>query len=469
MTKFDDIRFVYFLGIGGIGMSALARFYMARGVSVSGYDKTRTALTDELESEGMKISYDEAAEKLPDFILDSKNNKNSILIIYTPAIPSDHAGKNWLISQGFKLYKRSEVLGLIASKYYTVAVAGTHGKTTTSSMIAHMLVHAGKRCTAFLGGILKNYNSNFLDNTKGEGSHILVAEADEYDRSFLTLFPDVSIITSMDPDHLDIYEDAKFMEESYRLFASQLKDKGKLIYKKGLPLSNTSAKSSAYSLKTDADCYPSDVRIERGRYYFDWNEGDVRLKDLSSGLPGLHNVENAVAAIAACRHLGLTEEEIRSGITSYSGVKRRFERILDTDRFTYIDDYAHHPEELRASISSAREMYPGKHITGIFQPHLYSRTRDFADGFAKSLSLLDSLILMDIYPAREKPIPGVTSELIFNKVPLENKILVSKDNLIGELNTEGIEVLLTLGAGDIDLFVEPIRDLLLLSKQQKHE
>ncbi len=450
------------MGIGGIGMSALARYFNSLGKNVSGYDKTSTPLTDELINEGIDIHFTDDVKLISKRILDG--DKNQTLIIYTPAVPSHHYEYNFFKSNDFIIKKRSEVLGMITENTFTIAVAGTHGKTTTSSMIAHILNSAGLNCSAFLGGISKNFNSNLLLSHSAKGESIFVVEADEYDRSFLALAPTISVITSMDADHLDIYGNEKYMVDSYRMFAEKLKRGGKLIFRKGLPLDDLNLDKSNYSVNGNSDYSAMNIRIGNHRYQFDWKNSDSSILNLSSDMPGLHNVENAIAAIAVARLLKVPEEEIRKAISSYCGVKRRFDYQVRNPEMVYIDDYAHHPEELRACISSVKELYPGKKVTGIFQPHLFTRTRDFADGFAKSLSLLDTLILLDIYPAREEPIPGVTSEIIFNKVSITDKVLISKDNVLNELKKKSCEVVLTLGAGDIDQLVKPIRDYLIQKK-----
>lgn len=457
---FENFHNIYFIGIGGIGMSALARYFNAQGKFVSGYDKTSTTLTDELIEEGIEIHFSDDVHNIPASVRNAEFSKQDTLIVVTPAIPKDHSELNYFLNNGYTIKKRSEVLGMITENNFTIAVAGTHGKTTTSSMIAHILKSSGVECTAFLGGISKNYHSNFLHTKESSDKNIFVVEADEYDRSFLTLHPDIAVITSMDADHLDIYGDKKYLEDSYRMFAKQLKPEGKLIYKKGLPLNDLKLNCSEYSLKDKCDYSVSEIKIKNHQYYFNWNNSSVSINDLSSEMPGMHNVENAVAAIAVARQIGISAEKISKAIHSYTGVKRRFDYQLKTDQLVFIDDYAHHPEELRACISSAKELYPGKKITGIFQPHLYSRTRDFVDGFAKSLSMLDSLLLLEIYPAREVPIEGVTSEIIFEKISIQNKIICSKENVLNELGKRKIEVLLTLGAGDIDQLVMPIKKYL---------
>ncbi len=442
-------------------MSALARYFMSLGKIVAGYDKTSTALTDELIRDGMLVSFSDDPQAIPSDFLRRNVKEDNLLVVYTPAIPATHRGLNYFREQGIPVLKRSEVLGMITRDSFTVAVAGTHGKTTTSSMIAHMLTFAGKNCTAFLGGITKNYNSNYLPGDPERDPAIVVVEADEYDRSFLTLSPDISVITSMDPDHLDIYGDKKYMEESYRLFASKLKDGGVLIFREGLPLSDLKLDHRKYSITGSGDCNGQGVNIKEHRYHFDYVDKARTISDLYSNLPGLHNVENAIAAITVVLALGLDERMIREGLKSYTGVRRRFDIQIQSDRLVFIDDYAHHPEELRACISSVRELYPGKKILGIFQPHLFSRTRDFAEGFVQSLGLLDELILLDIYPAREMPIPGVDSSMISEKIKNIKSTLCTKDKVLGLLELKEFDVLLTLGAGDIDQLVEPIRKRLM--------
>lgn len=443
-------------------MSALARYFNAMGKEVAGYDKTPTPLTHELEREKIAVHYEDEVKRLPAFILDIRN-KSDVLVIFTPAIPSDHKQINFIRDNGFSIYKRSEVLGLLTAGSYTIAVAGTHGKTTTSSIIAHLLKSSGIDCTAFLGGIAVNYNSNLLLPSSGheESRQVIVVEADEFDRSFLTLYPDLAVITSMDADHLDIYGDKEQLEESYRLFAAQVKPEGTLFYKAGLALESDKQHRMSYSVSLKSDIEGRQIEIKNHRYYFELITNGQNYPGLSLGIPGRHNVENAIAAAAVALKMGLSIDTIKAGLDSYRGVRRRFELILQTENCTFIDDYAHHPEELRAAISSVKELYPEKRITGIFQPHLYSRTRDFAAGFAESLSLLDELILLDIYPARELPVAGITSEVIFDKVTIKNKTLCVKDNLLTEMEKRSPEVLITLGAGDIDQYVYPLRDKLI--------
>ena len=456
--NFSHFKNIFFLGIGGIGMSALARYFNASGKKVSGYDKTSTPLTEELSNEGINIHFIDDIKFISEEII--KGNVNESLIIYTPAIPPSHSELNYFISNGFSIKKRSEVLGMITENTFTIAVAGTHGKTTTSSMIAHILKSSGVNCFAFLGGIAKNYNTNLLLGNPDLSEKYFVVEADEYDRSFLALKPTISVITSMDADHLDIYGSENYMIESYRMFALNLKSDGKLIYKKGLPVDDLKLTKSNYDVNGKADYYAENIRIGEHRYHFDWKNSMVLIKDITTDMPGLHNVENAIAAIAVARMLKISEDKIKKALSTYSGVNRRFDYRLRSPKVVYIDDYAHHPEELRACISSVRELYPGRKITGIFQPHLFSRTRDFAEGFAKSLSMLNTLILLDIYPAREEPISGITSEIIFNKVSTADKVLCQKENVIDELRKRACDVVLTLGAGDIDQIVNPITEYL---------
>lgn len=448
------------LGIGGIGMSALARYFKANGKTVSGYDRTQTTLTIELKSEGIDVNYLDEVENIPTQL--TTDNASQSLVIFTPAIPKDSVQYNYLLKSGVNMVKRSVVLGWIAEQSFTIAVAGTHGKTTTSSIITHLLKQADVNCTAFLGGISINYDSNLVLGNYDDATNPpkVVVEADEFDRSFLTLHPDIAVITSMDSDHLDIYGDKEHLEESYRLFAQQVKPKGILIHKAGLSIPVSGTKIFTYSIEQPADYRAENIVVENNQYVFDLVTPQDRFYKLALGLPGRHNVENAVAACAVALQLEITIEKIKNALASYQGVHRRFEYHIRKNNLTFIDDYAHHPEELRAAINSVKELFPDKKITGIFQPHLYTRTRDFADGFAESLSLLDSLFLLDIYPARELPIEGVTSQMILNKVKSTNKKLVSKENLINELLVSKPEVVLTLGAGDIDALVKPIKEAL---------
>ncbi len=458
-----DIKYFYFLGIGGIGMSALARYFKAMGKEVSGYDKTPTKLTDELIGEGINIHFEDNLNLVSEeFKSQISNLKSQILIIYTPAVPKDHSEYQFFNANGFNIKKRSEVLGMITQDSYTIAVAGTHGKTTTSTLIAHILKSSGVDCSAFLGGISINYNTNLLLNSQiSNPKSIVVVEADEYDRSFLTLHPSVAVITSVDADHLDIYGNKKEVEESYSLFSQQVKSDGMLIVKK--TVDNTLSikrKKFTYSLTSNADFTAKNITIINGEYHYDIAHPKGEIKDIVIGLPGKHNVENSVAAVAVAKSLEIDDDNIKKALSSFKGVKRRFEYHIKNKNLVYIDDYAHHPEELKACIKSVREMYPEKKITGIFQPHLYSRTKDFADEFARSLELLDELILMEIYPARELPIEGITSQWLLDKVNLKNKMVCSKNDLVNKVASKQREVLLTLGAGDIDTFVAQLKNKL---------
>lgn len=429
-------------------MSAIARYFHKRGVAVYGYDKTETALTRKLEQEGMKIHYTEDVGALPEGI---------DLVVYTPAVPDSHAELQYFRRMGFPLKKRAEVLGIISRSMRTIAIAGTHGKTTTSSMVAHVLRNGGVDCTAFLGGIAGNFASNYVLGT----SDWVVVEADEYDRSFLHLSPDKAVITSMDPDHLDIYGDpAAMLETGFLAFARRLKPNGQLWVEKRLT-GEFGAFGHVMSYGLNGGDYRSEhLRVEDGYFTFDYRSPKVRMDGLQLALPGAHNVENATAAITIGLELGLSQSSIREALRNFKGVKRRFETIYRDDERVYIDDYAHHPSELRAAIAAARMLYPDRHLTGIFQPHLYSRTQDFAEGFAEALSALDEIILLEIYPAREAPIPGVSSSLIFDQIENPAKQLVTKSELMSVLADKKPDVLLTLGAGDIDTFVEPIADWL---------
>ncbi|WP_128547968.1 UDP-N-acetylmuramate--L-alanine ligase [Larkinella soli] len=454
----DTIRYVYFLGIGGIGMSALARWFLINGYEVAGYDRTSTPLTDALASEGMRIHFEEDVEQVP---VHFRENREQTLVIYTPAVPKTHAEYRYLTGQGFTLRKRSQVLGLLAGRMTTVAVAGTHGKTTTSSMVAHILKDAGINCTAFLGGITQNYGTNFLLNepTDDLSKVICVVEADEFDRSFLTLYPTVAIVTSTDADHLDIYGDHSSVLESFGAFVSQIQPGGTLFMKQGLALAKQTP-ASVYEYSLEAGAYHSrNLRIENACFVFDIVGPEGVIENVSLQVPGFHNVENAVAAAAAALRVGVTPDAVREALGKYKGVKRRFEYILKSKNIIFIDDYAHHPAEVQAFLSSLKALYPERKVTAIFQPHLYSRTRDFADGFAESLSLADRVILLDIYPARELPIEGITADLIFRNIHSEYKIQCTKAELADILRSDPPELLATIGAGDIDQMIPVLKSL----------
>lgn len=440
----QDIQSAYFIGIGGIGMSAIARYLHSNGVLVFGYDKTETALTRKLAAEGMKIHYDDDPRQIPAGI---------DLVVYTPAVPAEHRELTYFREEGFPIYKRAAVLGLISRSRKTIAIAGTHGKTTTTSILTHLLHTAGISCTAFLGGIAQNFESNYVE---GQGEWVVV-EADEYDRSFLHLHPYYAAVLSMDADHLDIYGDAKEMKKGFETFASQVHSAGKVFSRHGLPLDELDTIS--YGVEA-GDYQAKNLRVEDGSFVFDFTSPLGDINDIVFTLPGRHNVENATVAIAIAQQLGVGATAVKKALALFKGIKRRFETIIRKDSVVYIDDYAHHPTELQAAIAAARTLFPERKITGIFQPHLYSRTRDFVAGFAEALDQLDEVLLLDIYPARELPIPGVSSQVIYDLMQLEKKELVTKTNLMEKLMRKDLQVLLSLGAGDIDTFVQPIKEML---------
>jgi len=447
--ELGHIKRVYFIGIGGIGMSGIARYFHQRGVIVCGYDRTETALTASLMNEGIAIIFNDDPDYLP---FAFQENDEQTLIVYTPAIPKDSAILNYFIDQGFTLKKRSEVLGILSKGMFCIAIAGTHGKTTTSSMVAHILKDSGNDCSAFLGGIASNYDSNVLFGT----NQVMVVEADEYDRSFLTLHPDIAIVTSMDADHLDIYGDPAHLTSSFQLFAAQIKKGGQLIHRAGLALED----GIAYAVESPAAIRAEKVRIEDGEFVFDFISEEIKIPAIKLALPGRHNIENALAAIQAALILHVTAEKIKAALANFKGVKRRFEYIVKSENHIYIDDYAHHPEELKACITAVKTLYPNRKLTTVFQPHLFSRTRDFADGFAEALSMSDELWMLDIYPARELPMEGVHSEMILKKMSMKNHQLLTKQQVLDRVKNEQPELLLTVGAGDIDTLVEPLKHLL---------
>lgn len=455
--KLDQLHNVYFIGIGGIGMSALARWFKHIGKSVKGYDRTETALTAALQTEGMEIHFADAVELIPDEV---KTDKAHSLIIYTPAIPENHEEWNWLKAEGFEVMKRSQVLGLITKSMRSVAVAGTHGKTTTSSMVVHLLKACGIDCAGFLGGISANYQSNMILNDRADA--IAVIEADEFDRSFLTLHPDLAVITATDADHLDIYGDKDTLKESFRLFVDQVNKGGKLFIKNQVSEDIVQGKALAYYPYgfEGKGIHADNVKIEQASFVFDYCNGEEIIEGIRLNVPGYHNVENMLAAIAVSKELGAADEAIKTAVASYSGVKRRFEYIIKSENLIFIDDYAHHPVEIEAFLKSVRALYPNKKITAIFQPHLFSRTQDFAAEFSASLGLADELIMLDIYPARELPVEGVTSSLILDAVALDKKEIVTKDKLNATVQDWQPEVVLTIGAGDIDKLVQPLKEVL---------
>ncbi len=442
---------VYFIGIGGIGMSAIARFCKFKGCSVSGYDRTRSQLTDKLSEEGMAVHYTDDPSLIP---ADADNT----LVIYTPAVPDDMGELVYAREHGYRVLKRSQMLGDLTRGETCLAVAGTHGKTTTSTLVAHILTESGMGCSAFLGGISRNYGTNTLVSE----TPTVVVEADEFDRSFLQLHPAIAAITAMDADHLDIYGDLEHVQEAFRQFASQVSET--LILKLGLPVSAEDSRAKIFTYHFDAaaaDFHSANLRLgQDGHYSYDLVYPGGVLSDVRVGAIGKVNVENSIAAAAICLCYGLDAQKVRGAVSSFKGAVRRLDVHFNSAGKTYIDDYAHHPAELASAISSIRDIFPGRKLTGVFQPHLYTRTRDFAPEFARSLSLLDKLILLDIYPAREEPIPGVSSELIFKDVTCPEKVMLTKPELMPYLEKEDIEVLITLGAGDIDRFVPEITGML---------
>lgn len=445
---------LFFIGAGGIGMSALARYFRRQGADVAGYDRTPSELTNQLQSEGVHMQFSEDPRLIPEGFRDAP--PDDVMVVRTPAVPAESPLLRWWEERGAHVLKRAEVLGLITRGNRTVAVAGTHGKTTVSTMIAHLLTAGGVKCNAFLGGIAANYGTNVLLNDDAE---INVVEADEYDRSFLKLCPSESVITAMDADHLDIYGSPQAMFDAYTAFAIQCVGP-LLVHARIAPHFADRPLVGTYSLEGTGDPRVEGLRVEGGHYHFDLVADGRRVEDLRLGMPGRHNVENALAASTVALRLGVPPEGLRAGLASFQGVARRFDTRVRGPRYVYIDDYAHHPAELEACIASVRELYPGRHITGIFQPHLFSRTRDLAEGFATSLARLDALLLMDIYPAREEPIVGITSGWLMDRVPLADKRLCARDEVLPALRERDIDVVLTLGAGDIDRLVPAITELI---------
>lgn len=451
----NNIQSIYFIGIGGIGMSNLARYFLSKGKKVAGYDRTETSLTKDLVTEGAEIHYTDDIKLIPGYCKD----KESTLVVYTPAVPGENEEVRYFRENGFTIQKRAQVLGIITKSSKALCCAGTHGKTTTSSMLAHILKQSHLDCNAFLGGILKNYGSNLMLSDKSE---FTVVEADEYDRSFHWLHPYMALITSVDPDHLDIYGTEEEYLKSFEKFTSLIQPGGALVIKHNIKLSPKTGKDvRIYTYSMDkGDFHAQNIKIGNGEIRFDFVTPKGTIDDIQLGVPVKINIENGIGSMALAWLNGATAEELRYGMATFMGAKRRFDFLLKTDKIVMIDDYAHHPEELAASITSVKELYPDRKLTGIFQPHLYTRTRDFASEFARSLSLLDELILLDIYPAREKPIEGVTSKIIFDKVTCP-KTLCNKEELLPLLeNKKDLEVLLTVGAGDIDRLLGPIKDIL---------
>jgi UDP-N-acetylmuramate--alanine ligase len=454
---FQHIQSVYFIGAGGIGMSALIRYFLSKGIAAGGYDRTPSALTEALAGEGADLHFTDDVRLIPGKFLQPGHT----LVVYTPAVPESHTELTYFRTQGYEVLKRAQTLGLITRSERGLCIAGTHGKTTTSSMTAWLLQQSSAGCNAFLGGILNNTGSNLI---LSGNSDLAVIEADEYDRSFHQLSPYMAVITYVDPDHLDIYGTAEAYRESFEKFTSLIRPGGALIMKSGIPLTprlQPGVKLYTYSATDEkAGFRAENIRIGNGEIFFDWTGPSGQIADIQLGVPVKINIENAVAAIALAWLNGVSGDEIRAAMKSFAGVARRFDVRLKKENIVLIDDYAHHPEELKNSILSVKELYAGRKVTGIFQPHLYTRTRDFAADFAESLSLLDELILLDIYPAREEPVPGVTSRLIFDRVSIPCKTLCSKAQLPDILAAGSYEVVLTLGAGDIDRLVEPIQKIL---------
>ncbi len=455
-----NLKAVYFIGIGGIGMSALARYFNNTGILTSGYDKTPSKITNNLINEGINIHFEDNIDLID--IKIRSFSKEELIVVYTPAVPKNHSELQWFKNEQYNIYKRAEILGLITNAYKTAAVAGTHGKTSVSTIIAHVFKSSSVNFNGFLGGISKNYNSNLILSDNPDEVKFAVTEADEFDRSFLHLYPWSAVITSVDEDHLDIYEDINDLKRTFGKFTDQIHKDGYLIIKKGVDLDKAKfpKHTFTYSFDEEADYYATDIINEANKSTFNIVTPKGTIENIIINIPGNLNVENVVAATAIAQVHGIGTEDIKTALNSWQGVKRRFEYIVNTPELIYIDDYAHHPEELKAFIGSIKDIYKDKHITGIFQPHLFSRTQDFAEDFAKSLDLLDELYLLDIYPAREEPIPGVTSNLILDKVKIKNKSLVSKEEVLNVLKDKKVQVLLTIGAGDIDRLVEPIENIL---------
>ena len=447
MHKLDTIKNIYFIGIGGIGMSALARYFVAKGCAVSGYDKTKTVLTEALAELGIHIHYDDDTS-----LIDTKAD----VVVYTPAIPASHSELTYYRDNGYEVVKRSDILGWITEGTVNICVAGTHGKTTVSTMVAHLLRDSGYGCTAFLGGIAANYNTNFWSSD----NKVVVVEADEYDRSFLKLNPSVAVITSMDADHLDIYKTAEAFEDAFVSFSEKVKPGGLLLAKKGLAREASFDTSTlvTYSLNGNgARIYAKDIKVVDGAYHFTVVAPNWQLEEMVLNMGGLHNIENALVAVAVAMHLGIEPQKIKAALANFAGVKRRFEYLIKTASQVLIDDYAHHPAELAALITGVRSLYPDQKLTLVFQPHLFSRTQDLCDGFAESLSAADQVVLLPIYPARELPIPGVTSEMIIGKMTHKNVVLLQKEELSAWVKTEAPKLLVMAGAGDIDVLIRTIK------------
>jgi len=461
MNMFDevikDVKNIFFLGIGGIGMSALAKFFIREGYKVYGYDRISTGITDNLIKNGANIIFDDDVSKIDDKKID--------MVVYTVAVPDSLNISRYLKKNCNKVYKRSEILGMLTEKFYTIAIAGSHGKTTVSSIISHILYESGFDIHCFVGGIMNNYGTNYIHSNgiKYMGKSILVVEADEFDMTFLQFYPDIEVITSIDSDHLDIYGNLKNIEEAFVKFTENLKKEGKIVINDNINGVKSRIKNNyeTYSLSFTSDNYASDYIFEDNEIIFNYISKNNRINYIKTTLVGWHNIENCIAAITVANTLGVKENVIRESLNDYRGVRRRFEYIINNDKIVYIDDYAHHPSEIDATLKSLRKLYNNKKLTGVFQPHLFSRTRDLYVDFAKSLELLDVVILLDIYPAREEPIEGVSSEMIYNIINKKDKYLLMKEELLEYLNSNDVEVLITLGAGDIEQLVLPIKNTLV--------
>lgn len=447
MIALNEIKSVYFIGIGGIGMSALALYCRQRGMKVSGYDKTPSDITERLQRDGVNVVFDDAENRAP---------KEIDLVVFTPAVPHDHPQLMYYLYNGYNVVKRADLLQSVTDHVKTIAIAGTHGKTTTSTMVAHILEHSGFGCTAFLGGVSVNYDTNYWSSN----TDVIVTEADEYDRSFLKLSPDIAVITSTDPDHLDIYGTHEAIIQAYNEFTEKVKDNGTLVHKHNLPIRSTKP-FITYAVDNDqASAYAANLLVSKGTFKFDWISGDKTIESIHLPVPGRHNLENAVAAITVANILGIGADKIKSAVESFRGVKRRFEIIFDNSSVTYVDDYAHHPQEIEAFLKALKTFRPDSNITCIFQPHLYSRTRDFAGGFARTLALADKVLLMPIYPAREEPIEGVTSEMIAKLMQSGKPEVMQPKDILAYIDTNHTHVICTTGAGDIDRLVFPIKEIL---------
>ncbi|MDQ3072659.1 MAG: UDP-N-acetylmuramate--L-alanine ligase [Bacteroidota bacterium] len=468
MVDISTYKRVYFIGIGGIGMSALARYFVWMRYDVAGYDKTPSGLTEDLEREGMTVVFEEAVNAIP-LLYRSEDQKSETLVVYTPAIPTEQPQLKYFAENGYALHKRAEILAAITEGKTTIAVAGTHGKTSTAAIISHILAEADVPFMGFLGGIASNYNTNFISSTTRE-ANLCVVEADEYDKSFLRLSPDFAIVTAIESDHLDIYGDYESLRATYYEFMGNVKDGGMVIAQVNIPKGDLPGRNWVpYSVSSDAEVFAKHVRIGNGKFYFDFHNPGLTIREIEMGVPGLHNIENSLAAITAVLPFVKKTLDIKKALATFKGVKRRFEVIYNEIGSTYVDDYAHHPTEIDATISTIKKLFPNASVTGLFQPHLFSRTRDLADEFAASLSKLDRVYLLPIYPAREEPIPGVTSEMILDKITAPEKFLVSKEKFLEEVRVNNFKVLLTIGAGDIDRLVKPIAQLLQLKNIENED